>query len=234
MPYNAEEFAGSIAAPTPTPAYPYYNAPSGPSPNPTNTPSAGNSLSGFGAPAVGNQYPSSLNPVVPTPAPQFPDANTWMKKMLERRGIGQLDSRLRKLRSQAIINWGDPSLAQDAGFNLDPTVSASAYQNTVNGNSVLSRLQRSLDSNRKSVIDRLASQGILFSGDLGYGMSEADKTYGNQQYAARQDMLAQLESYLSDYMTQKSTLEEEVRKAYETAYSNFLSNPSAYLGIYDG
>lgn len=237
--------ARKTAAPTPAP-YPTYAAPSGPSPNPTNTPDAGSSVSGFGAPAVGNQYAPSLSaPATPeylaqnsasvsTPEPKFPDFNVWMQKALEQYGVGGMDSDLRALRERAIIDWGDPALAQLAGFGLDPQAGTFAKQNYLSGNAMMSRLDKKHDLDRKAVINRLASRGLLRSGDLGYGLGEADAAYGNDQYDARQRVLAQLESYMQNYIDRKNALRQNVQQAYETARNNFLSNPSAYLGIYDG
>lgn len=167
------------------------------------------------------------------PNPAFPDFNVWLQKALERLGIGELDANLRKLQEQTIIDWGDPALAAAAGFSVDPNAAAFAAQNTSSGNSVLARLARAFEDNKRSVINRLAARGILGSGDLGYGLTEASSQYGRNQYDARQKVLGQLAGYMDTYLSRKNAMRQSAWDSYQQAYNNYLKNPSAYQGEYD-
>ena len=164
--------------------------------------------------------------------PAFPDANTWMQRAMENLGISGLDSNLKSLRERAIIQFGDPALAQEAGFGLDPQAGAFAKQNYLSGNSTLSRLDKQHDLARKQVINQLASHGLLRSGDLGYESGLADQAYGNNQYDARQNVLEQLQKYMQDYLDRKNALRQNVWQAYQSAYNNFAGNPQAGSSLY--
>lgn len=145
-------------------------------------------------------------------------------------GIAQLDAQTKAAIEQAITNFGDPALASMAGFGLDPQAAAFARQNYLSGNAALARLDKQHEQARKAVIDRLAGRGLLFSGDLGYGVGEADSQYGNQVYDARQALLQYLNGVQSQALAQKQSLGSAVVNALQNAYSNVLSHPELLDG----
>jgi hypothetical protein len=91
----------------------------------------------------------------------------------------------REAARNAIIGFGDPALAGMAGFGMDPQDAAFAQQNYLSGNATLARINKAHEHRQRAVINRLASHGILNSGDLGYLSGEEGQQYGNEQSDAR-------------------------------------------------
>jgi hypothetical protein len=146
--------------------------------------------------------------------------------------LSQLDALLKQNREQAIIQFGDPAFASQAGFGLDPQAGAFAQQNYLSGNATLARLDKQHKDARKSVIDRLAGHNILNSGDLGYQEGQADSAYGNDVYDARQQVLKYLSDLYGGYLDKRQNLQQSVQQARLAAIQNYLSNPDAYAGAY--
>lgn len=151
---------------------------------------------------------------------------------LENQGIGQLDAGLKSARERAIINFGDPALASQAGFGLDPQAGSFAQQNYLSGNATLARLDKAHELQRRAVINQLAAHGILNSGDLGYQEGQADQTYGNNVYDAKNAVLDQLANLFSNYLGNRSGYESQTQNARLQAITNFLQNPDAYASQY--
>jgi hypothetical protein len=184
------------------------------------------------APKVGdfNGFPDP-----PAPPPQFngsTDPNVLASLALEQQGLGQLDAGLKSARERAIISFGDPSLADEAGFGIDPQAGAFAKQNYLSGNATLARIDKSHELARQAVINRLVSHGLLKSGDLGYGESEADSQYGNNVYDAKQQLLDYLANLFGSYNDKRTTLQQSTLNARMNAINQFLSNPDAYGAAY--
>ena len=161
-------------------------------------------------------------------APYQSDPGYQAALAMEQAGLGQLDSSLKAARERAIIDFGDPSLANMAGFGLDPQAAAFAKQNYLSGNAQLARYDKQHDLMRQAVINRLASHGILASGDLGYGVGQADQQYGNSLYDARSKLLDYLNGLTSQDNAQRQNLHGSVISALQNAWSNFLQQPSLY------
>lgn len=167
-------------------------------------------------------------PAAPVAAPTAPsggnsfdsDPRVAMAKALENQGIGQLDSWIRSAREQAIIQSGDPDLAGQAGFGLDPQAGVFARQNYLSGNADLARLDRAKKLAHRAIINKLASRGILRSGDLGYLEGEANQDFGNQEYDVRQGVLSKLSEFMRQYLQQKQALKQSTLGAYQDAYNN--------------
>jgi hypothetical protein len=138
----------------------------------------------------------------------------------EHLGLSQLDSALKAARERAIINFGDPALATEAGFGLDPQAGAFARQNYLSGNAGLARLDKAHELARKAVVDRLVGHGILNSGDLGYQTGQADQTYGQQVYDARHSILDYLSSLYQKSLDSRQSLRNSLLDAYNGAYQN--------------
>lgn len=135
-----------------------------------------------------------------------------------------MDSALKAARERAIIDFGDPALADMAGFGLDPQAGAFARQNYLSGNATLARLDKSRDLGRKAVIDRLAGRGMLFSGDLGYLEGEENTKYGHQVYDTRQRLLGYLADLYQSYLDRKQSYRDSLLSAYQNAYATMLQN----------
>lgn len=153
------------------------------------------------------------------------DPSVALARALENQGIGQLDAWLKSAREQAIIQSGDPALASIAGFGLDPQAGVFAQQNYLSGNADLARVARARDLAKKAIINRLASRGLLRSGDLGYLEGQANIDYGNQEYDVRQNVLKKLADLMAQYLQQKQALKQNTVSAYQSAFNNVANNP---------
>lgn len=181
-------------------------------------------------PGVGlmGAVPSSGPTAPKPPAPYMTDPGYVNATALEQLGISQTDAGLKAARERAIIQFGDPSLAAFAGFGLDPQAAAFARQNYLSGDATLARIDKNREAQRRAVINRLAGHGLLNSGDLGYGIGEADTSYGNQVYDARQSVLDYLSGLTQQNLNQKLGLHQSVNDAISTAFQRFLDHPDAY------
>lgn len=150
---------------------------------------------------------------------------------LEQQGLGQLNGQLNDARQRAIINFGDPTLASEAGFGIDPQAAAFAQQNYLSGNSTLARLDHAHQIAQQQVINRLAAHGILNSGDLGYLEGQENQSYGNNVYDAQQAVLDQLSTLYGNYLNGRYGLESNANNAQLQALQDFLSNPDAYAQL---
>jgi hypothetical protein len=187
-------------------------------------------LAGFDTSVFDNQAPQAPS----TPQAPFVDLNALLQKALSQMGFSQLDSSLQKAREQLITKFGDSSLAGLAGFGLDPQAGAFAQQNYMSGNADLARLDKQRDKNKQAVINRLAAHGILFSGDLGHGLNEAESQYGNSRYDLTNSYLQQLQALLDNTLQQKQSLRSNVVNALLSAYGNQTQNPDELVGLYGG
>jgi hypothetical protein len=149
---------------------------------------------------------------------------------MEQQGFGQLDAQMKAQRERAIINFGDPALASQAGFGLDPQAAAFAQQNYLSGNSTMSRLDRAHQLAAQAVINQLAAHGLLNSGDLGYKEGLENQTYGNNVYDARQSVLDALSGLYGNYLSGRQGYEEAVNRAMSDALNRWLQNPDFFYG----
>lgn len=184
------------------------------------------------APTTGGQpNPNLTQP----PQSQFgldTDPNVITARALEQMGYGQLDAGLKAARERAIYQFGDPSLADEAGFGLDPQAGAFARQNYLSGNATSARLDKQHELARQAIINNLAARGILFSGDTGYLQGEENRNYGNESYDARQKVLDYLASLFGDYNDKRSGLTQNTQNARLAAITNYLQNPDAYTNAF--
>lgn len=143
----------------------------------------------------------------------------------EQAGSQQLDAALKAAREQAIVQFGDPSLAQAGGFDLDPLTAAAAQQNTQAGNSTLAQLQRQRDLNQQTIQNQLAAHGIIRSGDLGYKTGQNQQNYGTELYNAQQGVLSGLAGQAQNTLAQKQGLRGSTTQALTSAYNTYVQNP---------
>lgn len=146
----------------------------------------------------------------------------------EQLGIPSINTNLNNLIAQRIVAYGDPSLAGQAGFGLDPQAAAFARQNYLSGNGQLARLDKAHTQARQAIINQLAAHGLIDSGDTGYQIGNADQTYGNTVYDAQQQALADILGYRNDAQSQLSSLHQQTISALENAFTNYANNPAAY------
>ena len=191
-----------------------------------------------GAPA-GYNIPAGFTPsdvtgfTQQTPV-QTLDFNALLQKALSNLGYSQIDNAYNKSASQLVERYGDPALASMAGFGLDPQAADFARQNYMSGNADLARLDKQRDNQRQAVINQLASRGLLRSGDLGYGLNEAESQYGNSRYDLTQGYLKQLSDLLNQSLQQKSQLRQNVTNALLSQFGQFATDPNQLIGLYGG
>jgi hypothetical protein len=178
-----------------------------------------------GGPAAGGG--GSL-PQAPQTSPFDSDPGYAATRAAEQLGISSTNNNLNNLIAQRIVAYGDPSLAAQAGFGLDPQSAAFARQNYLSGNGQLARLDKQHEQARKAIINQLAAHGLIDSGDTGYQIGNADQGYGNQVYDAQQQALADILGYRNNAQTQLSGLHQQTIAALENAFTNYANNPAAY------
>lgn len=143
----------------------------------------------------------------------------------EQAGSQQLDDALRAAQEQAIVQFGDPGLAEKGGFGLNPLTAAMAQQNTQAGNSTVAQLQKQRDLNQQGIVNSLAAHGIIFSGDLGYKTGQNQQQYGTELYNAGQGVLGQLAAQAQNTVAQKQSLRSGTVGALTSAYNSYVQNP---------
>jgi hypothetical protein len=143
-------------------------------------------------------------------------------------GLPSINSNLSNLIAQRIVAYGDPSLAAQAGFGLDPQSAAFARQNYLSGNGQLARLDKAHALARQTIINTLAAHGLIDSGETGYQEGNADQSYGNQVYDAQQSALADILGYRNSAQSQITALENAKTAALENAFTQMAANPAAY------
>lgn len=192
------------------------------------TPAGYNVPAGFSPPPVSGFTPPAAS------APPPIDFNALLQKALANLGFSNIDSSLQKAREQLITRFGDASLASMAGFGIDPQAGAFAQQNYLSGNADLARLDKQREQNKQAVINRLASHGLLFSGDLGHGLGEAESQYGNARYDLTQGYLQQLQALLDNALQQKQQLRQNTVNSLLSLYGSQVQDPSQLIGLYGG
>jgi hypothetical protein len=117
-----------------------------------------------------------VSPFLPARKPVNFDAfpSVVNAKSLQQLGVEQLGQSFNDYLRNLVIGYGDPQLAAQAGFGLDPQAGAFARANYLSGNASLARLDKQRGDANRALVNRLASHGLLFSGDLGYGQKQTD------------------------------------------------------------
>jgi hypothetical protein len=159
------------------------------------------------------------------PAAAATDPGLSAAAALAARMKAQADAALRAQRSQALINFGDPSLLKGLGFAVDPSVLAAAKANQY---SFVNMLHQSDADRTRQFMNSLAARGILHSGETGYQTGQESKWYGQNLYGAEQALLANLGGYLQNYLGQVNNADANYGNALSTWWTNYLNNPDAY------
>ena len=180
-----------------------------------------------------NPPPAPAKPPAPQPTPQQPVAGNpfqtdpgYLAALAnEQAGIQAADAALRAAQEQAIVGFGDPSIARALGFDVSEQTGQAA---SANPNSTVKRLGEQRDLNQRGIINSLAAHGILFSGDLGYRTGENEKAYGRSVYDAGQELLAGLNGLGRDTARQKQDLRSKTTDALMGAYDRMVANPGMW------
>jgi hypothetical protein len=146
----------------------------------------------------------------------------------EQTGSQQADNALKAAQEQAIVQFGDPSLAQAAGLNISPLTVAMAQANTAAGTSTVAGLQRTRDDNQTNILDSLAAHGALDSGQTGYATTRNQQAYGQDLYGGLQTALSGLNTATATDVSTKQGLRSDTTKALTGAYDTMVANPALW------
>jgi hypothetical protein len=131
------------------------------------------------------------------------------------------------LQSLAIAYGGLPQGANDQYGDIDQATLDLAKNNQF---SQVAQLQRSYDQGVEQLKKQLAARGALQSGDLGYGLDQADYQRGASEYdMGRQygDQMGSIEnSYVDAFNRATSGEADAIQAAEQSVYSNPLNRPS--------
>lgn len=146
--------------------------------------------------------------------------------LAQQKGNQLANAALRQQRSQALINYGDPSLAGSLGFAVDPNTAAASSANQY---STVAQLLRAHQRAQAGITAGLAGRHILHSGALGQQLGNEAHAYGQSRYDAQQQLLQQLNAYLQNYLGSTQASQDAVTQALLQAYPNYQN---ALLGGY--
>ena len=136
--------------------------------------------------------------------------------------IQDANAQLRQLRSQALINFGSPELAQQLGGTVDPNTAAAAGANQY---SILANLAHQNLIAGRQLLDSLAGHGLLHSGATGYQQGEQARNYVQALYTAGQNLLSQLNQYLGNYLGTSQAANNNYVSALLNAFQAYGQNP---------
>lgn len=147
--------------------------------------------------------------------------------LARRQQIQDANAALRQSRSQALIQFGSPQLAQGYGDTVDPNTAAAAGANQF---STLANLSHQNKIGVRNILNNLAGHGLLHSGDLGYREGEQARAFGQASYDATQQLLAQLSGYLNQYLGSAQGANTNYTNQLLGAFGQYGQNPLGLLG----
>lgn len=141
--------------------------------------------------------------------------------------------------NRAIINFGQvpdmqaaqQALGLDLGSVIDPQTAQLAQQNQY---STEANLQHSFQQGIMKLRQALAARGALQSGELGYQLGEANRSFGNAQNSATQQLLDALSGYQSQYTNAVNGRQASSTQALLEALTRVLSQYGNTGGGYGG
>jgi hypothetical protein len=173
--------------------------------------------------------PAAAAAATPAPFDFSTDPGYLAALAAEQAGSVQLDASLRAAREQALVRFGDPSLAGAFGLDgVDPLTAAMAQQATTSGISTLAGLQRQRDLAQQGTVNTLAAHGLINSGDLGWRSGQNAQNYASALYNAQQGVLDTLAQSARDTALQKQQLQTNTVDALTKAYGTYVANPQYY------
>lgn len=160
----------------------------------------------------------------------------WLQSEADRRAGSLGDAATRKSQTdQALINFGEvPDLASSVnGLGLDPNSAmykmlfGDVDQNTRQGAqdltsaglSTVAGLSRDHTKSIADLLDTMAARGTVRSGATGVGLGQADQSYGQSQFKARNDLL----TYLSGVQSAFNQAEQTRTKDRQTSLSDAVN-----------
>lgn len=176
-------------------------------------------------PGIGQQQNPS--PQQFNPSAYLTDPGYLAALAAQQQGESQLQAQLHNQIAQAIINYGDPSLASEADFGLDNQSAAFARQNYLAGTSTKAQIDQANKQAQQKIVNQLAGSGLLFSGETGYQQGLQGQTYANNVYDAQQAVLNAIAGYRSDALQQEQGLQQSVVQSLEQAYTNMVNQEIA-------
>lgn len=186
--------------------------------------------------------PTSPSASAPTAAaaspPPLPDYNSIIASSpyvvaanaLAAQQLSALRAQLGSNAARALINLGDLGIASKVGdLNLPGGTGNLVDQANKAGTSVLSQLGYQHGLNVESIPAALAGRGFYRSGETGVELGRENKSYGNQQYQARQSTLDYLNGLYSNYLNAQFGIQQNTLAAQMQAYQTALANVGAYV-----
>lgn len=164
--------------------------------------------------------------------------------------VNQLSNAMNSMGYQGIIKTGNPWTGAYPGFDgvttnfaLDPSVAQAAQQATDSGLSTMGQLNFQQGQDTQQLLNSLAGNGMIFSGEPGYQLTPYNTQTGQggklatqfaqQRFSADQGALQNFTGMISNALMQQQNLSNALRSAYEYAYNYDLNNP-AYFNFQQG
>lgn len=135
---------------------------------------------------------------------------------------------LRQQRSQALIDYGSPQLANSLGAAVDPNTASAAGANQY---STLANLAHANTLAGRHLLNHLAASGLLHSGATGAAQGELARNYGQAQSSALSQLLGSLNQQLGGYLGTTQTSQNDYVNALLNSFSRYGANP---LGVPGG
>lgn len=201
-------------------------------------PASGTSIgpSGTDASTSGPNYgvggAQSYSPAIQLGGSYTPDYNALIQNdpsLIAYRGNEQqsLDqataARQAAVRALAVQYGGLPSSVNDVYGDVDPTTLALGKQNQYSDEANLSK---NYDQTVLGIKRSLAARGALHSGDLSYGLDQANTARGQQDYTLANNFGNALQSALGNYTSTVNNVKQQEASAISQAAQNVYSNPA--------
>jgi hypothetical protein len=194
-------------------------------PAPSNTPPAAPGSIGVGGSGGGGGAPDWGALLAADPG--YMEAMAGYKKIMAQAA----SQRKAALQALAMRYGGLPKQGwKDTYGDLTPEI---LRQAGLNENSEVMRLQRNYDTGIKQLKANLAARGMLQSGDLGYGLNQADIGKGEQTYDLGNQFTDQANQVVSGYLSAYSGAEQNLVNAILMAEQNAIASGN-YPGAYGG
>jgi hypothetical protein len=112
--------------------------------------------------------------------------------------------------------------------NLDAWLQAQMGQAGIAQTTDLERMRQSQKLGREDIVNRLAGQGIIRSGDLGYLQGLASQDFAAQEGDLRGKYLNQSNAWWGKYLQQKQALKNATLGSHQAVWNALLKNPELW------
>lgn len=187
---------------------------------------------GMSVVAPGAMAPPAPNPSVQIGAgftPNYKDLILGDPSYLAWKNNSQLDlsqaasARGAALKSLATRYGGLPTGFKDTYGDIDPNTLDLAGRNQF---SDVNKVRKNYEDGVQALKRQLAGRGALQSGDLGYGMDQAEYSRGAAESAMGQDFLNTAQEAINNYIGAESGVRRGEAGALSQAQSNIFANPA--------